>query len=444
MRPSRAAGAKSVLSAGKERANQGGTAELARRPARTSSLRRRARFALTGVTTRTRWHEGCGRRVGEGRVCTRIWRICEKRRWTALAAADDADALEGWRVRYLSRKGGALSAAMDVIGKLAREERPAYGQAANEVKTSLETAFAERQEALKQEALQAELVGGTVDITLPGRPPSIGHLHITTQNLREYRAVFAEMGFEVYDGPDVETDEYNFGLLNMPPYHPARDMWDTFWVSQDGRSRPGAAQAGHADAHEPRPDPGDARALPAADPRDPARQVLPLRADHGALGAPVLPDRRAGGGQGHPHDRPDRDAASSSRRRCTARAQLRVRGSYFPFTEPSIEADMDCILCGGKGCGVCKYTGWLEIAGAGMVHPVVLQERRLRPRRLHRVRLRHGRRAAGDAAAIASTISGISTRTTCVSWSSSAKVSRGSGRRLQQGRPRRRHMELMR
>ncbi len=156
----------------------------------------------------------------------------------ALAAAGDADALEAWRVRYLSRKGGALSAAMDVIGKLAREERPAYGQAANEVKAALEAAFAAREDALKQEALAAELSAGTVDVTLPGRPPSLGHLHITSQNLREHRAVLPRWASRVYDAPDVETDDYNFGLLNIPPYHPARDMWDTFWVSQDAQPDP--------------------------------------------------------------------------------------------------------------------------------------------------------------------------------------------------------------
>ena len=155
-----------------------------------------------------------------------------------LGTAADADALEAWRVRYLSRKGGALTTAMGVLGTLPREERPAYGQAANEVKNALEAAFAERQDGLKAAALAAELAAGTVDITLPGRPPSVGHLHVTTQNLRQLYAVFAGMGFEVYDGPDVETDDYNFGLLNIPAYHPARDMWDTFWVSQNPNPDP--------------------------------------------------------------------------------------------------------------------------------------------------------------------------------------------------------------
>jgi phenylalanyl-tRNA synthetase alpha chain len=157
---------------------------------------------------------------------------------SALAAACDGETLENWRLRYFGRKGGALTNALGLLGTLAREDRPAYGQFVNEVKAALENAFRERQEALKQEALKPRTVRGAVDVTLPGRPPSYGHLHITTQNLREYRAVFAEMGFEVYDGPDVETDDNNFGLLNIPPYHPARDMWDTFWVSQDDNLDP--------------------------------------------------------------------------------------------------------------------------------------------------------------------------------------------------------------
>jgi phenylalanyl-tRNA synthetase alpha chain len=290
----------------------------------------------------------------------------------ALGVAGDADALEAWRVRYLSRKGGALSAAMDVIGRLPREERPGYGQAANEVKAALDTAFVERQDALKQAALQAELASGTVDVTLPGRPPSIGHLHITTQNLREYRAVFAEMGFEVYDGPDVETDENNFGLLNMPPYHPARDMWDTFWVSQDDNLDPGQRRL----VMRTHTSPGQIRAMRERCPQ-PIRVILPgkcyryeqitARSEHQfyqieglAVGKGIRMTDLIG-------------TLKQFALKMYGAGQLRVRSSYFPFTEPSIEADMSCVLCGGKGCSVCKYTGWLEIAGAGMVHPVVLK-----------------------------------------------------------------------
>jgi phenylalanyl-tRNA synthetase alpha chain len=292
---------------------------------------------------------------------------------TELAAAADADALETWRVRYLSRKGGALTTAMGVLGTLPREERPAYGQAANEVKVALETAFAERQDTLKAAALEVELAAGTVDITLPGRPPSLGHLHVTTQNLRQLYAVFGAMGFEVYDGPDVETDDYNFGLLNIPAYHPARDMWDTFWVSQNPNPDP----AERSLVMRTHTSPGQIRVMRERYP-EPIRVVLPgkcyryeqitARSEHQfyqmegmVVGKGIRMTDLIG------------TLKEFARQMYGSQRKLRVRGSYFPFTEPSIEADMDCILCGGKGCGVCKYTGWLEIAGAGMVHPVVLR-----------------------------------------------------------------------
>ena len=290
-----------------------------------------------------------------------------------LAAVADAEALEAWRVRYLSRKGGTLTAAMGVLGTLPREERPAYGQAANEVKTALEAAFTERQDALKAAALEAELAAGTVDITLPGRPPSVGHLHVTTQNLRQLYAVFGGMGFEVYDGPDVETDDYNFGLLNIPAYHPARDMWDTFWVSQNPNPDP----AERSLVMRTHTSPGQIRAIRERCP-EPIRVVLPgkcyryeqitARSEHQFYQMEGLVV-----GKGIRMTDLIGTLRAFARQMYGANRKLRVRGSYFPFTEPSIEADMDCILCGGKGCGVCKYTGWLEIAGAGMVHPVVLR-----------------------------------------------------------------------
>ena len=289
-----------------------------------------------------------------------------------LEAAGDAAALEVWRVRYLGRKG-ALVDAMKVLTGLSREERPAYGQAANDVKSRLETAFSERQEALKAEALAHELAAGAIDVTLPGRPPALGHLHITTQTLRQIYAIFAEMGFQVYDAPDVETDENNFGLLNIPPYHPARDMWDTFWVTQS----PNAAADARDLVMRTHTSPGQIRAMHEYYP-EPIRVILPgkcyryeqitARSEHQffqveglAVGRNIRMTDLVGTLQ------------EFARRMYGSGRKLRVRGSYFPFTEPSIEADMDCILCGGKGCNVCKYSGWLEIAGAGMVHPVVLQ-----------------------------------------------------------------------
>ena len=289
----------------------------------------------------------------------------------ALNAAADAEALEAWRVQFLGRKG-ALAEAMKRLAALPREERPAYGQAANEVKEALESAFTGRQEALKAEALANELAAGALDVTLPGRPAALGHLHIATQTLRQIYDIFAEMGFQVYEAPDVETDEVNFGLLNIPPYHPARDMWDTFWVSQK--------PAGSGD--EPlvmrtHTSPGQIRAMRQYYP-EPIRVILPgkcyryeqitARSEHQfyqveglAVGKGIRLTDLIGTLQGF------------AGKMYGAGRRLRIRGSYFPFTEPSIEADMDCILCGGKGCAVCKYSGWLEIAGAGMVHPAVLR-----------------------------------------------------------------------
>jgi phenylalanyl-tRNA synthetase alpha chain len=180
------------------------------------------------------------------------------------------------------------------------------------------------------------------------------------------------MGFQVYDAPDVETDELNFGLLNIPPYHPARDMWDTFWVGQDANADP-AQRSLVLRTHT---SPGQIRAMREYCP-EPIRVILPgkcyryeqvsARSEHQfyqieglAVGKGICMTDLIGTLQ------------QFARRMYGPGRKMRVRGSYFPFTEPSIEADMDCILCGGEGCAVCKYSGWLEVAGAGMVHPVVL------------------------------------------------------------------------
>ena len=279
------------------------------------------------------------------------------------AVADDAG-LREWNRRYLGRKKGRLNEMLRSVRDLPKEERPAFGQAANKLKEALETAFREKAESLRQAALQQELEQGALDVTLPGRPVAIGHLHITTQTLRQIAAVFAELGFQVYEAPDVETDEYNFGLLNMPPYHPARDMWDTFWISDEVLLRTHTS-------------PGQIRVMRERYP-EPIRVILPgkcyryeqitARSEHQFYQVEGL-------AVGHGITMTDLigTLTAFARRFYGPERQIRIRGSYFPFTEPSIEADMDCILCGGKGCRVCKYTGWLEVAGAGMVNPVVLR-----------------------------------------------------------------------
>jgi phenylalanyl-tRNA synthetase alpha chain len=217
---------------------------------------------------------------------------------------------------------------------------------------------------LRRSELQQELERGGLDVTLPGRPTKPGHLHITTQTLRQICRIFAEMGFQVYQARDVETDELNFGLLNMPPHHPARDLLGRFWVSDEVLLRTHTS-------------PGQIRVMRERYP-EPIRVILPgkcyryeqvsVRADHQFYQVEGL-------AVGHHIAMTDLIGTLTefARRLYGPERRMRIRGSYFPFTEPSIEADMDCILCGGEGCRVCQHSGWLEVAGAGMVHPAVLK-----------------------------------------------------------------------
>ena len=286
----------------------------------------------------------------------------------ALEQARTPEELDRWYHTYLGRKG-ALTAILRSVGSLPPEERPAVGQRANELKQRLEAAYDTRAEAVRQDQLARELEAGALDVTLPGRPLGPGHLHITTRTLRQIYAIFAEMGFQVYEARDVETDEMNFGLLNMPPHHPAREMWDTFWISEQAPDAPPLLLRTHTS-------PGQIRVMRERYP-EPIRVILPgkcyryeqitARSEHQffqveglAVGRHITMTDLIG------------TLTAFARRFYGAERRIRIRGSYFPFTEPSIEADIDCILCGGKGCRVCKYSGWLEIAGAGMVHPVVL------------------------------------------------------------------------
>jgi len=281
----------------------------------------------------------------------------------ALEALSQAEELPVWYRAHLGRKG-RLTEALRSMGALPAEQRPAAGKAANAVKEALEAAFLRRQDALREAALQASLASGQVDVTLPGRPVAPGHLHLTTRVLRRYREIFAGMGFQVYEAPEVETDANNFEALNIPPYHPARDMWDTFWINDQVVLRTHTS-------------PGQMRAMREYHPQ-PIRVILPgkcyryeqitPRSEHQfyqieglALGHQIRMTDLIG------------TMGEFARQMYGEGRRMRIRGSYFPFTEPSIEVDMDCILCQAKGCRVCKFSGWLEIAGAGMVHPAVLK-----------------------------------------------------------------------
>jgi phenylalanyl-tRNA synthetase alpha chain len=290
---------------------------------------------------------------------------------SALADAGTIQALEAWEDQILGRKGEVTQQAR-LVGQLPKEERPAFGQRVNEVKQALLQAYEARLNEVRHAEVAAQLARETLDITLPGRPVASGHLHLTTQALRELYDVFALMGFEVYEAPDVELEAYNFDLLNIPEYHPARDMWDTFWIQE--REGAGVAERRLLRTHT---SPGQMRVMRERCP-EPIRVILPgkcyryeqitIRAEHQfyqleglAVGPSITMTDLIGTIQ------------QFARLYYGADRSVRVRGSYFPFTEPSVEVDTACILCGGKGCAVCKYTGWLEIAGAGMVHPVVLE-----------------------------------------------------------------------
>jgi phenylalanyl-tRNA synthetase alpha chain len=250
------------------------------------------------------------------------------------------------------------------IGKLSPEQRPLVGQVSNEVKTALEEGFEARVAALKQAQFASMLAQQRIDVTLPGVPTGLGRIHPSTQTLREIAAIFSDMGFQIFDSREVESDLYNFELLNMPPYHPARDMWDTFYINERVVLRTHTS-------------PGQIRAMRAYHP-EPIRVILPgmcYRYEAITARSEIMFHQVEGLAVGTNITMADLKGVlvNFARRMFGADRQVRFRCSHFPFTEPSVEVDMDCIVCGGEGCTICKHSGWLEILGAGMVHPQVLR-----------------------------------------------------------------------
>jgi phenylalanyl-tRNA synthetase alpha chain len=289
---------------------------------------------------------------------------------TALAELEkinSGDALHEWEIQYLGKKG-ELTQMLRGMGQLSAEERPAFGKLANEIKTALTEAHAKRLELIRTQELARDLEEGEIDVTLPGRVRPTGGLHPATQTLRQFADIWAEMGFQVYRSREVEDDETNFTLLNIPPDHPARDMWDTFYTTT-----PGVILRTHTS-------PGQIRAM-----RDlgqngtqPIRVILPgmcYRYEQISARKEIQFNQVEGLAVGRSIRMTDLKGTITefARRMFGENAAVRFRASYFPFTEPSMEVDVECFLCHGQGCSVCKETGWLEIAGAGMVHPVVLQ-----------------------------------------------------------------------
>ena len=284
---------------------------------------------------------------------------------SALAAIEESntkEALEELRVKYLGKKG-EITAILKMMGSLSAEERPVIGQIANEVRASIEDAVTVKLAALKEKEQEEKLKAETLDITMPGKAKAEGSLHPLNTVLEDMINIFQSMGFDVVDGPEVETDHYCFEQLNVPADHPARDMQDTFYLTDSLllRTQTSAAQARVMEKTQP-----------------PIRIICPgrvFRADEvDATHSPVfhqieglVVDKNVtmcdlkGVLEQFAHEIYGADT------------KIKFRPSFFPFTEPSVEVDVSCSECGGVGCRVCKGSGWIEILGAGMVHPNVLK-----------------------------------------------------------------------
>lgn len=283
---------------------------------------------------------------------------------TSLTTTTTTAALEHWYRETLGRKG-AIQLLSRQVGTLPAEERPAFGQAVNTAKQQLQAAYDERLATLKAAELTSRLTAAALDVTLPGRPQPQGRLHIISRTLRDIYRIFGDMGFQIYRSPDVETDAYNFELLNFPPHHPAREMQDSFYTTT-----PDVILRTHTSS-------GQIRAMREYHPQ-PVRVILPgmcYRNEQITTRSNIQFTQVEGLAVGRAISFADLKGTLTefARRLFGSGRETRFRASYFPFTEPSAEMDVTCFLCDGQGCQVCKHTGWLEILGCGMVHPTVLR-----------------------------------------------------------------------
>ena len=282
----------------------------------------------------------------------------------SIAGTQSGAELEALRVKYLGKKG-ELTAVLKQMGKLSPEERPVMGQMANEVRAALEKAIEAQSAILVEKALEAKLEAETVDVTIPGKKTELGHKHPMYTALDEFKQIFLNMGFEIFDGPEVEQEDYNFTKLNTPADHPAREWSDTFYLTEDSRillrTQTSPMQIRAMETHgvpirmiSPgrvyRKDEVDATHSPMF------HQIEGLVVDKGITMADLKGTLNA-----------------VIREIYGPETKTRFRPHHFPFTEPSCEVDIQCHKCGGKGCPTCKGEGWIEVLGAGMVHPKVLR-----------------------------------------------------------------------
>jgi len=289
----------------------------------------------------------------------------------AVAASPDVASLEALELDILGKKG-RLTTVLRGIGALPADDRPRVGAVANAVRTAIEAALATRGAVLRGSALAERLVAERVDVTTPGRPIARGTLHPSIEGMREIARIFEQFGFISYESPEIEDDLTNFQMLNIPPDHPARDLWDTLYVDVEGRLL------------RTHTSPGQIHVMRTVKP--PIRALLPGRcfryeaidASHGSEFFQV---------EGLMVDEGTTMADLKGLLDQFAKAmygadkKTRFRPGYYPFTEPSVAFDVECLVCGGGGCPACGRTGWMTILGAGMVHPVVLQYGGLDPER---------------------------------------------------------------
>ena len=282
----------------------------------------------------------------------------------SIAGTQAAADLEALRVKYLGKKG-ELTAVLKQMGGLSAELRPVMGQMANEVRAAVEKAIETQSSILAEKALEAKLEAETVDVTIPGKKTELGHKHPMYTALDEFKQIFLNMGFEIFDGPEVEQEDYNFTKLNTPADHPAREWSDTFYLTEDSRillrTQTSPMQIRAMETHgvpirmiSPgrvyRKDEVDATHSPMF------HQIEGLVVDKGVTMADLKGTLNAVIREIYGPD-----------------TKTRFRPHHFPFTEPSCEVDIQCHKCGGKGCPTCKGEGWIEVLGAGMVHPKVLR-----------------------------------------------------------------------
>ncbi len=279
----------------------------------------------------------------------------------AASEASDSKTLYEAKMRFLGRQG-KIASLMQRMKDLAAERRPAFGKQVNALRARLEEMFAEHEAHMKEKELQKKLAGEQVDVTMPGRRHGEGTLHPVTRVKNELIGIFSGMGFEVFEGPEIENDYYNFTALNTPADHPARDMQDTFYLTDEFllRTQTSAGQIRLMEKKKP-----------------PIKMLSPgrvFRSDDDATHSPMFHQM-----EGLVVDKGitlcDLQGMLDefARTMFSENSKTRLRPSYFPFTEPSVEVDVSCYMCGGKGCALCKGTGWIEVLGAGMVNRHVLE-----------------------------------------------------------------------